>query len=74
MGFRNIQEKLEKSETANIVLGTLARFVFCAFKPERIVERSTAAKIWCSKGPSINYVVSKSAIFDPFPLGVFFIK
>ena len=42
-----MQEKLEKSQTANIVLGTLARFVFCAFKPERIVERSTAAKIWC---------------------------
>ena len=37
----------EMSESANIVLGTLARFVFCAFKPERIVERSTAAEIWC---------------------------
>ena len=35
------------SESANVVLGTLARFVFCAFKPERIVERSTAAKICC---------------------------
>ena len=36
----------EMSESANVVLGTLARFVFFAFKPESIVERSTGAKIW----------------------------
>ena len=47
--------------------------VYSAEKSRRVENRSTQKNIR-DKGPSINYVVSKSAIFYPLPLSSFLLS